>query len=291
MKRLTYIISAIILLLTSCEQDEIMKKQSSISLPKVTAGFEESDSRTYVEEGKWLRWTSSDQISLFYGNSLNRPYLFDGATGDNYGTFSPGVQQPSGSGSDLDCMYAVYPYHSSTSISTGGILTATLSSKQTYADNSFGLGNNTMVAVTQDVEDTSLKFMNVGGYLKLQLYGKDVTVKSIVLQGNSQEQIAGKATIISVFGEKPVTKMSDDATGTIILDCGKTGIQLKEKEEEIESYMAETRSYDVVLHVKPEKAGKIHTSVINGQKCIIIPMEEDEQATINGVNTDLSCFA
>ena len=63
--------------------------------------------------------------------------------------------------------------------------------------------------------------------------------------------------------------------------------QLKEKEEEIENYMAETRNYDVVLHVKPEKANKIHSSVINGQKCLVIPMEENEQATINGVNTTL----
>ncbi|MBQ3029826.1 MAG: DUF4317 family protein, partial [Agathobacter sp.] len=63
--------------------------------------------------------------------------------------------------------------------------------------------------------------------------------------------------------------------------------QLKEKEEEIENYMAETRNYDVVLHVKPEKANKIHSSVINGQKCLVIPMEENEQATINGVNTAL----
>lgn len=64
-------------------------------------------------------------------------------------------------------------------------------------------------------------------------------------------------------------------------------VQLKEKEQEIENYMAETRSYDVVLHVKPEKANQIHASVIDGQKCIVIPMEEDEQATINGINTTL----
>ncbi len=64
-------------------------------------------------------------------------------------------------------------------------------------------------------------------------------------------------------------------------------VQLKEREEEIEEYKAETRNYDVVLHVKPEKANKIHTTVIDGKKCIVIPMEEHEQATINGVNTTL----
>ncbi len=64
-------------------------------------------------------------------------------------------------------------------------------------------------------------------------------------------------------------------------------VQLKEKEEEIETYRAETREFDVVLHVKPEKANKIHASIIDGKKCIVIPMEENEQATINGVNTAL----
>lgn len=63
--------------------------------------------------------------------------------------------------------------------------------------------------------------------------------------------------------------------------------QLLEKQEEIDNYMAETRNYDVVLHVKPEKANQIHSSVINGQKCIVIPMKEDEQATINGVTSTL----
>ena len=63
--------------------------------------------------------------------------------------------------------------------------------------------------------------------------------------------------------------------------------QLIEKQEEIDNYMAETRNYDVVLHVKPEKATQIHASMIDGKKCIVIPMDENEQATINGVNTTL----
>ena len=63
--------------------------------------------------------------------------------------------------------------------------------------------------------------------------------------------------------------------------------QLQEKQEEIDNYMAEARNYDVVLHVKPEKANQIHSSVIDGKKCIVIPMDENEQATINGINTTL----
>lgn len=39
---------------------------------------------------------------------------------------------------------------------------------------------------------------------------------------------------------------------------------------------------DVVLHVKPEKLNEIKTEVINGRRCIIVPVNDDEQATING---------
>lgn len=62
-------------------------------------------------------------------------------------------------------------------------------------------------------------------------------------------------------------------------------IQLAEKQEEIDQYIAETRTYDVVLHVKPEKASQIRSRMIDGQKCLVIPMAEDEHAAINGVNT------
>lgn len=61
--------------------------------------------------------------------------------------------------------------------------------------------------------------------------------------------------------------------------------QLIAKQEEIDNYIAETKTYDVVLRVKPEKASQITSQIIGGQKCLVIPMAEDEHATINGVNT------
>ncbi len=60
--------------------------------------------------------------------------------------------------------------------------------------------------------------------------------------------------------------------------------ELAEKQEEIDNYKAETRNYDVVLHVKPEKAGQVHSAIVDGKKCIVIPMKEDELATLNGVS-------
>ncbi len=46
---------------------------------------------------------------------------------------------------------------------------------------------------------------------------------------------------------------------------------------------ASTPDYDVVLRVKPEKLHTIKTELINGQRCIVIPMGDDEQANINGL--------
>ncbi len=59
--------------------------------------------------------------------------------------------------------------------------------------------------------------------------------------------------------------------------------ELDRKQEEIDHYKAEVRTYDVVLHVKPEKAAQITSQVLDGRKCIVIPMEEDENAAVNGV--------
>lgn len=52
-----------------------------------------------------------------------------------------------------------------------------------------------------------------------------------------------------------------------------------------EDDVPEVKTYDVILRVKPEKVGQIHSQVINGQKCLVIPMGEDEHAAVNGVNT------
>ena len=42
-------------------------------------------------------------------------------------------------------------------------------------------------------------------------------------------------------------------------------------------------SYDVILQVKPEKIPQIKSQIIDGQKCIVIPINENEQTTVNGL--------
>jgi len=45
-----------------------------------------------------------------------------------------------------------------------------------------------------------------------------------------------------------------------------------------------TPDYDVILQVKPEKIPQIKSQIIDGQKCIVIPINENEQTTVNGVD-------
>ena len=141
---------------------------------------------------------------------------------------------------------------------------------------------------------------------------KEVVTKLLADSEISEEKAAKiEKSVDEAFGEKPpaaenvidskalvqnelrVEKMAlEDQVGTLTVQLNEKDealaertSQLIEKQEEIDNYIAETKTYDVVLRVKPEKASQIKSQVINGQKCLVIPMDEDEHATINGVNT------
>lgn len=98
-----------------------------------------------------------------------------------------------------------------------------------------------------------------------------------------------------VANELRVEKLAlEDQVGVLTLQLNEKSseleertTQLLEKQEEIDNYIAETKTYDVVLRVKPEKAAQIKSQIINGEKCLVIPMKENENATINGVNTSV----
>ena len=218
------LLTLLALVLCSCAETFVGKeiaRPNGENLPDLTAAFAEDDTRTYVENDKYLRWHEDDRLTAFYGNTLNRQYKFNGATGDNSGTFSLVPSGELGTGNAFDRIYALYPYSETANITDEGEISLTLPAVQNYAENSFGLGANTMIAVTENLEDTFLVFKNACGYLKLKLYDPDGSeLKSIEVKGNNGEKIAGSATATIAFGEVPVLNMSDDATTTITIDCG-----------------------------------------------------------------------
>ena len=59
---------------------------------------------------------------------------------------------------------------------------------------------------------------------------------------------------------------------------------VEEAQENIQSNDKADSEYDVILHVKPEKIPQIKSQMIDGQKCIVIPINENEQTTVNGLD-------
>ncbi len=228
MKKLTLWALIFTLLMGGCADNNLdYTNLANDNLPDLTAGFAEEATKTYVENDKYLRWHEVDLITAFYGNALNRQYKFNGATGANNGTFSLVPSGELGTGNTLDAIYAVYPYDETASISDEGVISLTLPAIQQYAENSFGKDANTMIAVTENIEDTFLGFKNACGYLKLKLYNAEgVRISSLEVKGNNEEKIAGPATATIEYGGVPSIVMNESATTAITLDCGEEGVAL-----------------------------------------------------------------
>lgn len=159
-----------------------------------------------------------------------------------------------------------------------------------------------MIEEYQETHDEDDEFL-----LNNEVVGKILADSSIPEEKASRIE----KSVEAAFGEKPpaaehvidakalvqnelrVEKLAlEDQVGSLTVQLNQKEDELKErtsrlveKQEEIDSYIAETKTYDVVLRVKPEKASQIKSQIIDGQKCLVIPMEEDEHAAINGINT------
>ncbi len=226
MKRF-FIFAAAILAMGGCSQFEEFDAAPSrtVDAPAtIEASFEtpQSESRTYIDTDYTLHWTANDQISYFPGVAHNVQYRFKGNTGDTGGAFEKLVLDPV-TGIDLERNYAVYPFCETNSIDGNGTLSVTLPTTQIYAEHSFGMGANLMVAATKDREDAVLRFKNACGYLKLQLYGNNAKVKSITFKGNRDEKIAGAATITALYNQDPKISVSSQGESTLTLDCSAEG--------------------------------------------------------------------
>ena len=219
MKKGVILPSLIGLLAMSCSVQELDTPSAAPSEDDVFYASLESasgpDTKVYIDEDIKILWDEGDRISIFNKTTLNQQFKFAGETGDNSGFFSR-VSAPSGTGSPLGYVCAVYPYQSSTSMSSSGVLSLTLPAVQSYREDTFGLGANTMVSAT---ETNTLNFKNVGGYLALKFYGDDVTIASIKLEGNNGERLSGKATVRPSVGADPNITMSSTAGTSITLNC------------------------------------------------------------------------
>ena len=190
------------------------------------------DTKVYADENLRVLWNANDSINLFDHYSYGKKYRFDGPDGANAGTFTD--IEPSTSfivGNELSHVYAIYPYSPYNGINNAGtVLQLTLPEEQTYKENSFGIGANTMIATG---DDNNLRFKNLCGYLCLKLYGNGVNVSRVMLKVNEgQERISGDADVtvghvvkqgkddITVLDDEPVVNLVEPYDShMLILNC------------------------------------------------------------------------
>ena len=218
MKRVFFLTGvAALLLAASCAKEPVDVIDAPGISPELYASIETQDeTKVYVDDNLRVLWNADDRVSVFYRYSYNKQYKFKGQTGANAGSFSEIPNTDLVTGNELDHIYAVYPYREETAVTNDGIIQVELPAVQTYALNSFGLGMNTMVSVS---DDNNLLFRNAVGYLMLKIYG-DACIKTITLSGKRGQKIAGAASITMAPGEFPEIAMAGNATTSVTLDCG-----------------------------------------------------------------------
>ena len=275
-------------LLAACSQSSIEELNASINgdAPMFYASVEDADaeSRTYLDETGKMRWTNDDRITIFFGDNYNREYAFTGKTGALSGGFKQiSVDDEFMAGTKMTANYALYPHSSETMLDPSGYFECELPAVQNYAEGSFGLNANTMVSVTQSVDDRFLQFKNVSSYLKLNLYGDDVTVKQITLQGNNNEPLAGAAIITPTYGGEPtLTWAASGTTQVLTLDCG-SGVKIGQTEEDATAF------YLVVPPTTFEKGFAVTITDTEGKVCT--KSTSNEQTFTRNVTKNMPAFA
>ena len=172
--------------------------------------------------------------------------------------------------------------------------------------------------IGEDEEESEALFLNIQGTINDMIpvtEDETVELEPVIMtttaiadvlaeSGVSEEQTAViQKTYEDVFGEElPEAEQLVDPKLVEANGKRKEKLELVQQVENLKQQVEDPRSipvaesdddddvpavktYDVILRVKPEKVGQIHSQIIDGQKCLVIPMDEDEHAAVNGVNT------
>ncbi len=104
--------------------------------------------------------------------------------------------------------------------------------------------------------------------VKAQLNKEESLKKQVQVLQNKLELVKQE---VALDKDTPLYSENDEETVTLE-EASVTGSDDEEN----------TFKYDVILQVKPEKIPQIKSQIIDGQKCIVIPINENEQTTVNG---------
>ncbi len=213
------------ILFSACQQVELLNEPDSLDPNDIVyASIEDAaDTKTYLD-GKKVLWNSGDEILAFIGKNLRRKYVVSAeSVGTSEGSFIKDADyEHIGSSSPISHNIAFYPFVELICKAEGEsyvLENLSLPSVQTYVADSFCPGSFPMMAVSADTDDVDFRFKNLCGILKLQLQGEG-TIASITVKGNSDEILAGSASLTMSHGGIPAISIASDGLKEVTLDCG-----------------------------------------------------------------------
>ena len=192
-----------IAMLQSCTKDELSNVNAVSGPQDMTFVAGTPSSRSSLQNGTTVWWTTGDAINIFSGQENNK---FTTATGGSTVTTFTGKATPNNS------YTALYPYNAE-AVCLEGVVTTTLPSEQTAPAWGFDANANISYATATD-NNKSLTFQNTCGLVKFKNNLTDLT--GIKLTAGGDVKIAGNVKI--------------DASANLTVESGSNVITLTAKE-------------------------------------------------------------
>ncbi|MFR1710045.1 MAG: DUF4317 domain-containing protein [Clostridium sp.] len=144
--------------------------------------------------------------------------------------------------------------------------------------------------VTTKIEESYIE--NFGDDLPLAENLIDTKILKVNEQRKREESLKKQVEVLQTKLDEVNQKSSADDETHSTMEVNDNNLDLEETSEtnlenipNENSEVKEANShYDVILNVKPEKIPQIKSQIIDGQKCIVIPIDENEQTTVNGLD-------
>lgn len=184
--------------LAGCQEIQI---ENDYTPKKYYASMEEfqPDTKTYLGEGNQILWSEGDFIEVFDGGEYGYYEVSESSVGKSSAEF---VKIPEYGGPTVKCdrLFALYSgnftledQYTIPKTDMGELIIPISISSWGSLYHSSILNNLPMVAVSP-IGSQELSFKNVGGVIKLSIKG-NTKITSIIIEGNSEEHIAGYAYV------------------------------------------------------------------------------------------------
>ncbi|WP_346886859.1 DUF4317 domain-containing protein [Clostridium sp. UBA4395] len=144
--------------------------------------------------------------------------------------------------------------------------------------------------ITSKIEESYVE--NFGDDLPLAENLIDSKALKVNAQKKKEEHLQKQVEILQTKLEQVKQETSVDSETLLSTEVSEDNVILEETlETNLEKALdinsednKDATDYDVILQVKPEKIPQIKSQIIDGQKCIVIPINENEQTAVNGLD-------